>query len=163
MSPEQQQQQAEGRRQGDRVADSRTGGRKREKRVQQWRSEQGCGAADSGVPPLPSRDLTRSRSRFRANAERVEKGGAFGRAFLSANSEARRLRRMRGEFPGTPPPLSLVKAQPRPPTLLFMVLAFREPCEHSNSTAVSLHFQQRSCSISNSNSRLGIKQSESSA
>ena len=41
----------------------------------------------------------------------VEEGGALGRAFLSANSEKRRPRRMRGEFPGTPPPLSLVKAQ----------------------------------------------------
>ena len=36
------------------------------------------------------------------------------------------LQRMRGEFFRTLPPLSLVKAQPHPPTLLFMVLAISE-------------------------------------
>ena len=46
--------------------------------------------------------------------------------FLAAISGKRVRQRMRGEFPGTPPRLSLVKAQPHPPTLLFMVLAISE-------------------------------------
>ena len=158
MSPRQQTAAAEGRRSDDRTADSRTGGRKKKTRTA-VRVRAGHGAA--GGPPLPAIP-TRSRHARMLFIER-ETGAPLAEPFSRAISGKRNLQRMRGEFLGTPPPLSLVKAQPHPPTLLFMVLAFRE--NHvSTATAQQsvMHFQQRSCSNSNSNSRLGIGQPASS-
>ena len=106
------------------AADSRTGGRKKKTRVDSSGGASGVRRFRSGVPPLP---VIPTRSRLRECYSSSEKRGRLWQSrSLVAISGKRNLQRMRGEFLGTPPPLSLVKAQPHPPTLLFMVLAISE-------------------------------------
>ena len=106
------------------AADSRTGGRKRKTRVDSSGGASGVRRSSLRVPPC----LRVPQDRDRAMC--VLRARERGRLWQSLSSRSLSgmcvLQRMRREFLRTLLLLSLVKAQPHPPTLLFMVLAFRE-------------------------------------
>ena len=150
------------------TVDSRTGGRKKKNRVHQRQARAQHGAAGRGhsgprVPPLPQildqgvacaiLSLVRRHQHFSTARQQQQQCGMGVRLAVvdrvRLNSST----------------VSLVKAQPHPPTLLdTWFWLFREPCEQNTTAQQSKLFSSGVAdSNSNSNSRLSSRQSKLAA